>query len=176
MKKLITAVLMLSAVFFSCNQAVNGEYATVVLDLAGSSSGGRAIDQNGLPYLKDTHITIEANGRVGGAFVKDFPPEENRSVALRLIAGDTVHLRVKASNASGIWSGGTTFTVEEGTNAVSVKLNKTISGAQALTFSMTKTGSYGSDPLYTVNLYAGNKKIDSKDNVLSPPSLCRDAK
>ncbi len=175
MKKLITAVLMLSAVFFSCNQGVNGEYATVVLDLAGSSSGGRAIAQNGLPYLEDTHITIEANGRVGGAFVKDFPPEKNRSVALRLIAGDTVHLRVKASNASGIWSGSTTFTVEDGTNAVFVKLNKTISGAQALTFSMTKTDSV--PPHYIFTLNAGNKRI-------SPPPggnadilpFCRDGK
>ena len=176
MKKFITAVLLLSTVFFSCNQAVNGEYATVVLDLGGSASGARAIGQNGLPFLKDTHITIEAVGRVGGTFVKEFAPGEAGSIALRFIAGDTVRLRVKASNASGIWSGSTTFTVEEGTNAVFVKLNKTISGAQALSFSMTKTGSYGSDPLYTVNLYAGNKKIDSKDNVLSPPSLCRDGK
>ena len=55
MKKFITAVLMLSVVFFSCNQAVKGEYATVVLDLDGSSSGGRAIGQNGLPYLHNTH-------------------------------------------------------------------------------------------------------------------------
>ena len=176
MKKLITAVLLLSTFFFSCNQAVKGEYATVVVDLGGSASGARAIGQNELPFLKDTHITIEANGRVGGAFVKDFPPEENRSVALRLIAGDTVRLRVKASNASGIWSGGTTFTVEDGTNAVFVKLNKTISGAQALTFSMTKTGTHGNNPLYTVNLYAGNKKVGSKNNVLLPPSFCRDAK
>ena len=138
MKKLITAVLMLSAVFFSCNQAVKDEYATVVLDLTDSSSGGRAIAPIGLPYLKDTHITIETVGRLSGTFVTDFPPEENRSVVLRFIVGDTVRLRVKASNASGIWSGSTTFTVEDGINAVFVKLNKTISGAQALTFSMTK--------------------------------------
>ena len=173
MKKLITAVLMLSAVFFSCNQGVNGEYATVVLDLAGSSSGGRAIGQNGLPFLKDTHITIEANGRVGGAFVKDFPPEENRSVALRLIAGDTVHLRVKASNASGIWSGSTTFTVEDGTNAVAVRLNKTISGAQAITFSMTKTDS---TPPYTFTLNAGNKKISLSPGNADILPFCRDGK
>ena len=179
MKKFITAVLLLSTVFFSCNQAVNGEYATVVLDLGGSASGARAIGQNGLPFLKDTHITIEAVGRVGGTFVKEFAPGEAGSIALRFIAGDTVRLRVKASNASGIWSGSTTFTVEEGTNAVSVKLNKTISGAQALTFSMEQTGVTPSPenlPVYHVDLYAGNKKIDSKDNVLSPPSLCRDAK
>jgi len=176
MKKLITAVLMLSAVFFACNQGVNGEYATVVLDLAGASSGGRAIDQNGLPYLKDTHITIEANGRVGGAFVKDFPPEENRSVALRLIAGDTVHLRVKASNASGIWSGSTTFTVEDGTNAVFVKLNKIISGAQAITFSMTKFYDEYGTSYDRLDVYAGNKNIYHNTKVLSPPSFCRDAK
>lgn len=176
MKKLITAVLLLSAVFFSCNQAVKGDYATVVVDLGGSSSGARAIGQNGLPFLKDTRIRIEANGRVGGTVVKEFAPGEVGNIALRLIIGDTVSLRVKAFNASGIWSGSTTFTVEEGVSAVSVKLNRTISGAQALTFSMTKTGTHGNNPLYTVNLYVGNKKIDSKDNVLSSPSFCRDGK
>ena len=175
MKKFITAVLLLSTVFFSCNQAVNGEYATVVLDLGGSASGARAIGQNGLPFLKDTHITIEAVGRVGGTFVKEFAPGEAGNIVLRFIAGDTVRLRVKASNASGIWSGGTTFTVEEGTNAVSVKLNKTISGAQALTFSMTKTDS--APPQYIFTLNAGNKRISP------PPSgnadilpFCRDGK
>lgn len=171
MKKFITAVLMLSVVFFSCNQAVKGEYATVVLDLDGSSSGGRAIGQNGLPYLHNTHITIEANGRIGGTFVKEFAPGEAGNIALRLIIGDTVRLRVKASNESGIWSGSTTFTVEDGTNAVSVKLNKTISGAQALTFSMTKSSNGD-----VLDVYVGNKKIDSKDNVLAPPSFCRDTK
>ena len=176
MKKLITAGLLLSTFFFSCNQAVKGEYATVVVDLGGSASGARAIGQNELPFLKDTHITIEAVGRLSGTFVKEFAPGEAGNIALRLITGDTVRLRVKASNASGIWSGGTTFTVEEGINAVAVKLNKTISGAQALTFSMTKTGTHGNNPLYTVNLYVGNKKVGSKDNVLSPPSFCRDAK
>lgn len=162
---------MLSVVFFSCNQAVKGEYATVVLDLDGSSSGGRAIGQNGLPYLHNTHITIEANGRIGGTFVKEFAPGEAGNIALRLIIGDTVRLRVKASNESGIWSGSTTFTVEDGTNAVSVKLNKTISGAQALTFSMTKSSNGD-----VLDVYVGNKKIDSKDNVLAPPSFCRDTK
>ena len=176
MKKFITAVLLLSTVFFSCNQAVNGEYATVVLDLGGSASGARAIGQNGLPFLKDTHITIEAVGRVGGTFVKEFAPGEAGNIVLRFIAGDTVRLRVKASNASGIWSGSTTFTVEEGTNAVSVKLNKTISGAQALTFSMEELPSH----LYNVGVYVGNKKIESNENsndkILSVPSFCRDDK
>ncbi len=171
MKKFITAVLMLSVVFFSCNQVVKGEYATVVLDLDGSSSGGRAIGQNGLPYLHNTHITIEANGRIGGTFVKEFAPGEAGNIALRLIIGDTVRLRVKASNESGIWSGSTTFTVEDGTNAVAVRLNKTISGAQALSFSMTKTPNGD-----VLDVYVGNKKIDSKDNVLAPPSFCRDTK
>lgn len=176
MKKFITAVLLLSTVFFSCNQAVNGEYATVVLDLGGSASGARAIGQNGLPFLKDTHITIEAVGRVGGTFVKEFAPGEAGSIALRFIAGDTVRLRVKASNASGIWSGSTTFTVEEGTNAVFVKLNKTISGAQALSFSITKFLDENGRPYEHLDVYAGNKKIDSEDKILLPPSFCRDAK
>ena len=167
---------MLSVVFFSCNQAVKGEYATVVLDLDGSSSGGRAIGQNGLPYLHNTHITIEANGRIGGTFVKEFAPGEAGNIALRLIIGDTVRLRVKASNASGIWSGSTTFTVEDGINAVFVKLNKTISGAQALTFSMTKFYDEYGTSYDRLDVYVGNKKIDSKDNVLAPPSFCRDAK
>ena len=167
---------MLSAVFFSCNQAVKDEYATVVLDLTDSSSGGRAIAQNGLPFLKDTHITIETVGRLSGTFVTDFPPEENRSVVLRFIVGDTVRLRVKASNASGIWSGSTSFTVEEGTNAVAVKLNRTISGAQALTFSMTKFYDEYGTSYDRLDVYVGNKKIDSKDNVLAPPSFCRDTK
>ncbi len=172
MKKFITAVLLLSTVFFSCNQAVNGEYATVVLDLGGSASGARAIGQNGLPFLKDTHITIEAVGRVGGTFVKEFAPGEAGNIALRFIAGDTVRLRVKASNASGIWSGSTTFTVEEGTNAVAVKLNKIISGAQALTFSLTKSASNE-----TLDVYVGNKNICSKTEPdVSAPSFCRDAK
>ena len=177
MKKFITAVLLLSTVFFSCNQAVNGEYATVVLDLGGSASGARAIGQNGLPFLKDTHITIEAVGRVGGTFVKEFAPGEAGSIALRFIAGDTVRLRVKASNASGIWSGSTTFTVEEGTNAVSVKLNKTISGAQALTFSITKSFDASGTPSARLDLYSGNKNICSKTEPdVSAPSFCRDAK
>ena len=176
MKKFITAVLLLSTVFFSCNQAVNGEYATVVLDLGGSASGARAIGQNGLPFLKDTHITIEAVGRVGGTFVKEFAPGEAGSIALRFIAGDTVRLRVKASNASGIWSGSTTFTVEEGTNAVFVKLNKTISGAQALTFSMTKFYDEYGTSYDRLDVYAGNKNIYHNTKVLSPPSFCRDAK
>lgn len=163
---------MLSVVFFSCNQAVKGEYATVVLDLDGSSSGGRAIGQNGLPYLHNTHITIEANGRIGGTFVKEFAPGEAGNIALRLIIGDTVRLRVKASNESGIWSGSTTFTVEDGTNAVSVKLNKTISGAQPITFSLTKSASNE-----TLDVYVGNKKICSKTAPdVSAPSFCRDAK
>ena len=63
-------------------------------------------------------------------FVKEFAPGEAGNIALCLIIGDTVRLRVKASNESGIWSGSTTFTVEDGINAVFVKLNKTISGAQ----------------------------------------------
>ncbi|MGI5076609.1 hypothetical protein [Treponema maltophilum] len=176
MKKFITAVLLLSTVFFSCNQAVNGEYATVVLDLGGSASGARAIGQNGLPFLKDTHITIEAVGRVGGTFVKEFAPGEAGSIALRFIAGDTVRLRVKASNASGIWSGGTTFTVEEGTNAVSVKLNKTISGAQALSFSITKFLDEYGHPYEHLDVYAGNKRLNSIDEILSVPSFCRDTK
>ena len=167
---------MLSVVFFSCNQSVKGEYATVVLDLDGSSSGGRAIGQNGLPYLKDTHITIEANGRIGGTFVKEFAPGEAGNIALRLIIGDTVRLRVKASNESGIWSGSTTFTVEEGINAVAVRLNRTISGAQALTFSITKSFDALGTPYDRLDVYVGNKKIDSKDNVLAPPSFCRDTK
>jgi len=172
MKKFITAVLMLSVVFFSCNQAVKGEYATVVLDLGGSASGARAIGQNGLPFLKDTHITIEANGRIGGTFVKEFAPGEAGNIALRLIIGDTVRLRVKASNESGIWSGSTTFTVEDGTNAVSVKLNKTISGAQPITFSLTKSASDE-----TLDVYVGNKNICSKTEPdVSAPSFCRDAK
>ena len=177
MKKFITAVLMLSVVFFSCNQAVKGEYATVVLDLDGSSSGGRAIGQNGLPYLHNTHITIEANGRIGGTFVKEFAPGEAGNIALRLIIGDTVRLRVKASNESGIWSGSTTFTVEDGTNAVSVKLNKTISGAQALTFSMTKSFDASGTPSARLDVYTGNKKICSETATdVSVPSFCRDAK
>ena len=177
MKKFITAVLMLSVVFFSCNQAVKGEYATVVLDLDGSSSGGRAIGQNGLPYLHNTHITIEANGRIGGTFVKEFAPGEAGNIALRLIIGDTVRLRVKASNESGIWSGSTTFTVEDGTNAVSVKLNKTISGAQALTFSMTKSFDASGTPSARLDVYTGNKKICSETATdVSAPSFCRDAK
>ena len=168
---------MLSVVFFSCNQAVKGEYATVVLDLDGSSSGGRAIGQNGLPYLHNTHITIEANGRIGGTFVKEFAPGEAGNIALRLIIGDTVRLRVKASNESGIWSGSTTFTVEDGTNAVSVKLNKTISGAQALTFSMTKSFDASGTPSARLDVYIGNKKICSETATdVSAPSFCRDAK
>lgn len=170
MKKFITAVLLLSTVFFSCNQAVNGEYATVVLDLGGSASGARAIGQNGLPFLKDTHITIEAVGRVGGTFVKEFAPGEAGNIGLRFIAGDTVRLRVKASNASGIWSGGTTFTVEEGTNAVSVKLNKTISGAQALTFSKTSSSSP------TFNFTVGGKSLLPSFSGQGLPAFCRDGK
>lgn len=167
---------MLSVVFFSCNQAVKGEYATVVLDLDGSSSGGRAIGQNGLPYLHNTHITIEANGRIGGTFVKEFAPGEAGNIALRLIIGDTVRLRVKASNESGIWSGSTTFTVEDGTNAVFVKLNKTISGAQALSFSITKFLDEYGHPYEHLDVYAGNKRLDSIDEILSVPSFCRDTK
>lgn len=170
MKKFITAVLLLSTVFFSCNQAVNGEYATVVLDLGGSASGARAIGQNGLPFLKDTHITIEAVGRVGGTFVKEFAPGEAGNIVLRFIAGDTVRLRVKASNASGIWSGSTTFTVEEGTNAVSVKLNKTISGAQALTFSKTSSSSP------TFNFTVGGKSLLPSFSGQGLPAFCRDGK
>lgn len=170
MKKFITAVLMLSVVFFSCNQAVKGEYATVVLDLDGSSSGGRAIGQNGLPYLHNTHITIEANGRIGGTFVKEFAPGEAGNIALRLIIGDTVRLRVKASNESGIWSGSTTFTVEDGTNAVSVKLNKTISGAQALTFSKTSSSSP------TFNFTVGGKSLLPSFSGQGLPAFCRDGK
>ena len=170
MKKFITAVLMLSVVFFSCNQAVKGEYATVVLDLDGSSSGGRAIGQNGLPYLHNTHITIEANGRIGGTFVKEFAPGEAGNIALRLIIGDTVRLRVKASNASGIWSGSTTFTVEDGTNAVFVKLNKIISGAQALTFSMTTSSSP------TFNFTVGGKSLLPSFSGQGLPAFCRDGK
>ena len=170
MKKFITAVLLLSTVFFSCNQAVNGEYATVVLDLGGSASGARAIGQNGLPFLKDTHITIEAVGRVGGTFVKEFAPGEAGSIALRFIAGDTVRLRVKASNASGIWSGSTTFTVEEGINAVAVQLNKTISGAQALTFSKTSSSSP------TFNFTVGGKSLLPSFSGQGLPAFCRDGK
>ncbi len=176
MKKLITAVLLLSTFFFSCNQAVKGEYATVVVDLGGSASGARAIGQNELPFLKDTHITIEAVGRLSGTFVKEFAPGEAGNIALRLITGDTVRLRVKASNASGIWSGGTTFTVEEGTNAVSVKLNKTISGAQAITFSITKFLDEYGGPYEHLDVYTGNKRLDSINKILSVPSFCRDAK
>ena len=176
MKKFITAVLMLSVVFFSCNQAVKGEYATVVLDLDGSSSGGRAIGQNGLPYLKDTHITIETDGRLSGSFVKEIAPGEPKNVALTFPIGDTVRLRVKASNASGIWSGSTTFTVEEGTNAVFVKLNKTISGAQALSFSITKFLDEYGHPYEHLDVYAGNKRLNSIDEILSVPSFCRDTK
>lgn len=167
---------MLSVVFFSCNQAVKGEYATVVLDLDGSSSGGRAIGQNGLPYLKDTHITIETDGRLSGSFVKEIAPGEPKNVALTFPIGDTVRLRVKASNASGIWSGSTTFTVEEGTNAVFVKLNKTISGAQALSFSITKFLDEYGHPYEHLDVYAGNKRLNSIDEILSVPSFCRDTK
>ncbi|MGI5173725.1 hypothetical protein H0R92_09005 [Treponema sp. OMZ 840] len=176
MKKIIPAVLVLSALFFSCNQAVKNEYATVLVDLDGSSSGARAIDQNGLPFLKDTRITIETNGRLSGYFVKELKAAEPKNAVLHFPVGDTIHMCVKAFNESGIWSGSTTFTVEEGSNAVSVKLNKTISGAQALSFSISKFHDALGMPSARLDLYSGNKKIDSKDKILAPPSFCRDAK
>ena len=42
---------------------------------------------------------------------------------------------------------------------------------RSLTFSMTKSSNGD-----VLDVYVGNKKIDSKDNVLAPPSFCRDTK
>ena len=55
---------------------------------------------------------------------------------------------------------------------MSVKLNKTISGAQPITFSLTKSASDE-----TLDVYVGNKKICSETATdVSAPSFCRDAK
>jgi len=176
MKKTIIAFCVCAVLFASCNAVMERQFADVVLDFDGSSSAqDRSLDANGLPVFADSAMRIETNGDISGVFVKDFAAHDKKSVVLNLPIGDRVRIRVFVYSESGIWSGSTSFTVEDGPNAVSVKLRKTITGAQPITFSVTKSFDASGTPSARLDVYVGNKNICSKTEPdVSAPSLCRD--
>ena len=179
MKKTIIAFFVCALLFTSCNAVMERQFADVVLDFDGSSSAqDRSLDANGLPVFADSAMRIETNGEISGFFAKDFAAHDKKSVVLHLPIGDRVRIKVLVYNKSGIWSGSTTFTVEDGPNAVSVKLSKTITGARPLTFSKTRhTDPAGTVSYCILDVYSGDQKISTMTGEdVSAPALCRDGR
>ena len=179
MKKTIIAFFVCALLFTSCNAVMERQFADVVLDFDGSSSAqDRSLDANGLPVFADSAMRIETSGEISGFFAKDFAAHDKKSVLLHLPIGDRVRIKVLVYSKSGIWSGSTTFTVEDGPNAVSVKLSKTITGARPLTFSKTRhTDPAGTVSYCILDVYSGDQKISTMTGEdVSAPALCRDAK
>ena len=114
MKKTIIAFFVCALLFTSCNAVMERQFADVVLDFDGSSSAqDRSLDANGLPVFADSAMRIETSGDISGFFAKDFAAHDKKSVVLHLPIGDRVRIKVLVYSKSGIWSGSTTFTVEE---------------------------------------------------------------
>ncbi|WP_428770870.1 hypothetical protein V1L52_03240 [Treponema sp. HNW] len=164
------AVIALTAV--SCNSAVKEEFGTVVLDFGGG--GTRAVGADGLPLLNDSRILIKGAGSLSGPFSKEFSSAQG--VSLSFPIGDEVTLRVSILTPSARWSSAPqSFTVEAGTNALSVKLSKKISGLNNLLFTQTKSGT--SAHVYDLTLHMDGKPINNvPESTRSEHIFSRDSK
>ncbi|MGI5173591.1 hypothetical protein H0R92_08330 [Treponema sp. OMZ 840] len=162
MKKLCVGCISLcSILFLACNFGLKKDFATVQIDFGASSPLERALDSaTALPILSSTRIKIETEGSISGYSAVELPPQAPKNISLNLPVGDTVVIKVSAYNPSGIWSGSVTHRVEEGANAVSVKLGKKVSGLNKLLFTQKKTVNEMGHTNYDLTLYLGGKKID----------------
>ncbi|WP_428768556.1 hypothetical protein V1L52_07930 [Treponema sp. HNW] len=172
MKKIVVVFLITLAIVIagllavSCNSAVKDELGTVVLDFGGSA---RALDSNALPILSTVRIKAEVTSSAGRT-VQEYNPGREGNISLSLPVGERVVIKLSAYNASGIWSGSVTHTVEPGTNAVSVKLSKKIAGLNKLLFTQENKGSRD----YNLTFYLGGKKVDLKASFV-PYIFARDS-
>lgn len=174
MKKLavgfLAALTVLAAgiLAVSCNSAINEKIGTVVLDFG---EGNRSLGSDALPLLSDSRILIEGEGGLSGSFRKEFSSAEG--VSLSFPVGDEVGLKVSVLTPAARWSSAVQrFTVEPGTNAVSVKLKKNVSGLHNLLFTQTE--------LYVGGTYKLHFDMDGKnfqtDNTSDRYSFVRDSK
>ncbi|MGI5172563.1 hypothetical protein H0R92_03015 [Treponema sp. OMZ 840] len=174
MKKLcVWCISLCSILFLACNFGIKKDFAAVQIDFGASSPLERALDSNSLPVLSSAYIKIEAEGALSGYSITELPPQAPKNVSLNLPVGDTVRIKVSAYNPSGIWSGFVTHRVEEGANAVSVKLNKKISGLNKLLFTQTKVGA----ALYTydLTLYMDGKSVNVPQSIAGRHIFARDS-
>ena len=133
---LVTLTVLAAGILaVSCNSAVNEKFGTVVLDFGGASD--RALGSDALPVLSTVRIQAEVTSSAGRT-VQEYEAGNQGNISLSLPVGERVVIKVSAYNPSGIWSGSVTHTVEQGTNAVGIKLKKNVSGLNNLLFTETK--------------------------------------
>ena len=122
---LVTLTVLAAGILaVSCNSAVNEKFGTVVLDFGGASD--RALGSDALPVLSTVRIQAEVTSSAGRT-VQEYEAGNQGNISLSLPVGERVVIKVSAYNPSGIWSGSVTHTVEQGTNAVGIKLKKNVS-------------------------------------------------
>ncbi len=132
-KKLVIGLLVLALT--ACNFWQAEEEAMVELYLTGSG-GARAIASNGLPYIEDTAIVIEATDvYTEEKTVRPYTKTSSGGLGFTLPVARRFIIKVKLYTVGGIWSGVTEYTVKPGHNALDLKINKKPSGFNKLLFS-----------------------------------------
>ena len=172
MKKKILFILALAAVLLSaCKMKLSENTGTVIIDFG---SNERAVDTNGLPFIKDAEMSLEIISS-NGSEKKEFAAGQEKTWSGSFPVGERIGIKVTISTASAEWKGSTGHTVKEGANKVEIKLKKSVAALKGLLFGIYKqldpSGAAGYD---TLTLKIGSKEI-TKTNVVSH-SFCRDNK
>ena len=169
MKKKILFILALAAVLSACKMKLSENTGTVVIDFGGNE---RAVDTNGLPFIKDAEMSLEITSS-NGSEKKEFAAGQEKTWSGSFPVGEKLTIKVSLSTASAKWKGSAEYTVTSGTNTVSVQLKKAAAALNDLLFGTNKPYSSYSD--YTLTLKIGSKEIVNKTNIWYH-SFCRDNK
>ena len=154
MKKKILFVLILAAVFSACKMKLFENTGTVVIDFG---SNERAVDSNGLPFIKDAEMSLEVISS-NGSEKKDFAAGQEKTQSASFPVGEKLTIKVSLSTASAEWKGSAELTVTAGTNTVGIKLKKAAAALNSLLFSIDGHPSSGTGGYTSVDL---NGKLSS---------------
>lgn len=135
MKKKILFILALAAVLLSaCKMKLSENTGTVIIDFG---SNERAVDTNGLPFIKDAEMSLEITSS-NVSEKKEFAAGQEKTWSGSFPVGERIGIKVTISTASAEWKGSTGHTVKEGANKVEIKLKKSVAALKGLLFGTDK--------------------------------------
>ena len=169
MKKKILFILALAVLFSACKMKLSENIGTVVIDFG---SNERAVDTNGLPFIKDAAMSLEIISS-NGSEKKDFAAGQEKTWSSSFPIGEKLTIKVSLSTASAEWKGYAEHTVTSGTNPVSVKLKKAAAALNSLLFGTNKPYTSSVND-YTFTLKIGSKEV--KKERINYHNFCRDNK
>ena len=173
MKKKILFILALAAVLLSaCKMKLSENTGTVIIDFG---SNERAVDTNGLPFIKDAEMSLEITSS-NGSEKKEFAAGQEKTWSGSFPVGERIGIKVTISTASAEWKGSTGHTVKEGANKVEIKLKKSVAALKGLLFGTNKQldSAAAGHSSYTLTLKIGSKEITK--TAVENHSFCRDNK